>query len=165
MSKYKNFLKVIYALRKVTYWIIMVLFMVMFLIVTTNVFMRKLFNSPIAWAGELSRYTFIGIIFLGAVVAMKEKGHIGMEFIVETFPAKIRDNIIFVMNLLVLFFLAVFVVAGIRLVILNIDAKSSAMGLSMAIPYASLPLGGIGMFIELLPQVLGISDEEEEASQ
>lgn len=163
MSKYKIFLKVIYALRKATNWIIMVLFMIMFLIVTTNVFTRKLFNSPIAWAGELSRYTFIGIIFLGAVIAMKEKGHIGMEFIVESFSTKIRDKIVFAMYLLVLFFLAVFVIASIRLVILNVDVKSSAMGLSMAIPYASLPLGGIGMFIELLIQILGISGEKEEA--
>ncbi len=88
---------------------------------------------------------------------------IGMEFIVESFSTKIRDKIVFAMYLLVLFFLAVFVIASIRLVILNVDVKSSAMGLSMAIPYASLPLGGIGMFIELLIQILGISGEKEEA--
>ena len=49
-------------------------FMVLMTVVTImNVFARYFFNAPMEWAEEFGRYTFIWLVFTGAVVATKAK--------------------------------------------------------------------------------------------
>jgi len=52
-------------------------FMVLMSVTTfANVLARYFFNSPIQWAEELARYSFIWVVFAGAVVCTKRKRHI-----------------------------------------------------------------------------------------
>lgn len=48
------------------------LLILMSLTTISNVLARYLFNYPLAWAEEFSRYTFIWVVFLGAVVCSKQ---------------------------------------------------------------------------------------------
>jgi len=58
--------------------IIMVIFLaIMVVLVFGNVVLRYGFNSGLAVSDELSRWLFVWITFLGAVVAMKEGTHLG----------------------------------------------------------------------------------------
>ncbi|MCK4259176.1 MAG: TRAP transporter small permease [Halanaerobiales bacterium] len=68
--------------------IILILIVVMFLIVGMNVFSRYVLNSSLGWADELSRFIFIWISFLGAVLAYVDNEHIGLDFIVEKMPSQ-----------------------------------------------------------------------------
>ena len=55
-------------------------FMVLMSLTTfANVVARYFFNSPIQWAEEFSRYAFIWVVFMGAVVCTKHKRHIGID--------------------------------------------------------------------------------------
>lgn len=158
----KKIISVINGARKMLNVIIIIIFLVMFSIVTINVLARYLFNSPIPWAGELSRYSFIAIIYLGAILALKDKAHIGLDLIIEYFPEKVRKGIDIVSKILVLIFLVIFTYVGIRMVVNNVNTKSSAMLIPMAIPYAVLPIGGIGMLFELIIDFLGIENKCKE---
>ena len=62
----------------------------MFLATVANVVARYLFNSPIQWAEEFSRYAFIWIVFLGAVVCTKHKRHIGIDSLVKILPGHVQ---------------------------------------------------------------------------
>ena len=152
----RKMIDIINSIRKILNSVIILIFLVMFGIVTINVLARYIFNAPIPWAGELSRYSFIGIIYLGAILAMKDEAHIGLDIIIEYFPIKLREIVDFISKVLILIFLAVFIYMGTRMSLNNINTKSSAMLISMAIPYAVLPIGGLGMFVELLINLLGI---------
>jgi TRAP-type C4-dicarboxylate transport system permease small subunit len=67
------------------------LFMVlMFLATFANVVARYFFNSPILWAEEFSRYAFIWVVFLGAVVCTKHKRHIGIDSVVKALPSHVQ---------------------------------------------------------------------------
>ena len=67
------------------------IFMVlMFLATFANVVARYLFNSPIQWAEEFSRYAFIWVVFLGAVVCTKHKRHIGIDSAVKALPGHVQ---------------------------------------------------------------------------
>ncbi len=67
------------------------IFMVlMFLATFTNVVARYIFNSPIQWAEEFSRYAFIWVVFLGAVVCTKHKRHIGIDSVVKALPGHVQ---------------------------------------------------------------------------
>lgn len=162
MNKNKSkIISAIYGARNLLNIVIIAIFLMMFSIVTINVFARYLFNSPISWAGELSRYSFIAIIFLGAIIAQRDNAHIGLDIIVEYFPEKLKGIIEFIFRILILIFLFVFVYVGIIMTIKNLNIKSSAMLIPMAIPYAVLPIGGLGMFFEQLISLLEIEDDSK----
>jgi TRAP-type transport system small permease protein len=65
------------------------IFMVlMFLTTFSNVVARYFFNQPIMWAEEFSRYSFIWVVFLGAVICTKRKRHIAIESLVQVMPQR-----------------------------------------------------------------------------
>jgi len=47
-----------------------------------NVFLRYAFNSGIQVSEELSRFFFIWLVFIGAIIAMREGKHLGMDALV-----------------------------------------------------------------------------------
>ncbi|PKM66843.1 MAG: hypothetical protein CVU95_09580 [Firmicutes bacterium HGW-Firmicutes-2] len=155
-------MKWIYKTRKALDGLIIIIFILMFSIVTINVIARYFFNNPIPWAGELSRYSFIAIIYLGAILAFRDKGHIGLDIIVDYFPEKLKKIIEGVSKLLVGIFLVVFIYVSLKTALNNINTKSSAMLISMAVPYLALPIGGLGMLCELIIDVLKIEEKSKE---
>lgn len=54
----------------------------MVVLVFGNVVLRYIFNSGITITEEVSRWMFVWVTFLGSVVALKERGHLGTEFLV-----------------------------------------------------------------------------------
>ena len=55
-----------------------------------NVVARYAFNYPIMWAEEFARYTFIWVVFLGAVVCTKHRRHIVIDSLMLALPARLR---------------------------------------------------------------------------
>ena len=56
----------------------------MVLMVFGNVLLRYAFNSGIQVSEELSRFFFIWLTFIGAIVAMRDGSHLGMDNFVTT---------------------------------------------------------------------------------
>lgn len=59
---------------------------VMVVLVFGNVVLRYGFNSGISVSEELSRWLFVWITFLGAIVAVKEQGHLGTDILLNRLP-------------------------------------------------------------------------------
>ena len=55
----------------------------MVLMVFGNVVLRYVFNSGIVVSEELSRFFFVWLTFIGAIVAVREGTHLGMDNVVE----------------------------------------------------------------------------------
>jgi TRAP-type C4-dicarboxylate transport system permease small subunit len=55
-----------------------------------NVAGRYGFNNPIPWAEEFSRYAFIWLGFIGAVLCTKHKRHICIEVVVVFLPRRVQ---------------------------------------------------------------------------
>jgi TRAP-type C4-dicarboxylate transport system permease small subunit len=79
----------------------------MFLATFSNVVARYFFNSPIMWAEEFSRYSFIWVVFLGAVVCTKRKRHIVVESLVLVLPGSMQPVFHLLVDLLILGLMAV----------------------------------------------------------
>ncbi|MGN0715176.1 MAG: TRAP transporter small permease, partial [Anaerovoracaceae bacterium] len=58
-------------------------FAIMLALLLIQVFCRYVLTMPLAWAEELVRYTYIGVSFTGAIVAVRERSHIGIDIIVS----------------------------------------------------------------------------------
>ena len=62
--------------------LLVALLAVMVVMVFGNVVLRYGFNSGITVSEELSRWAFVWMTFLGAIVAIKENGHLGTDMLV-----------------------------------------------------------------------------------
>src|SRR5215216_7284315 len=72
------------------FWLLKVLIAlflaIMVVLVFGNVVLRYVFNSGIAVSEEVSRWLFVWLTFLGAIVALKEHGHLGSDMLVSRLP-------------------------------------------------------------------------------
>lgn len=59
------------------------LLLAMVLMVFGNVVLRYVFNSGIVVSEELSRFCFVWLTFIGAVVAMRDGTHLGMDAVLR----------------------------------------------------------------------------------
>jgi TRAP-type C4-dicarboxylate transport system permease small subunit len=75
---------------------------VMGIMVLGNVILRYVFNSGIEYSEEVSRFIFVWITFIGAVVALKEGLHLGMDTLVQRMPPKLRKICFWLSQLLML---------------------------------------------------------------
>ena len=77
------------------FWLLKVLIAlflaIMVVLVFGNVFLRYAFNSGITVSEEVSRWLFVWLTFLGAIVAMREHGHLGVDSLVKR-PADHRQE-------------------------------------------------------------------------
>jgi TRAP-type C4-dicarboxylate transport system permease small subunit len=64
-------------------WTIGVILAVMVVLVFGNVVLRYALNSGITLSEEMSRWLFVWMTFLGAIVALKEHGHLGTDMLVS----------------------------------------------------------------------------------
>jgi TRAP-type transport system small permease protein len=58
----------------------------MVVMVFGNVVLRYGFNSGLDFSEELSRFFFIWITFLGAIIALREKAHLGLDTLIRGLP-------------------------------------------------------------------------------
>ncbi|MBF4102763.1 TRAP transporter small permease subunit [Gallibacterium anatis] len=63
---------------------------IMIALVFLNVILRFFFNSGLVWSEELSRYVFVYVVYLGAIVAMKENSHLGVDTFIKNIPEKLK---------------------------------------------------------------------------
>lgn len=66
--------------------LIVVSLVAMVFMVFGNVVLRFTMNSGILISEEMSRYCFIWLTYIGAMVAMREKGHLGVDTLVKHLP-------------------------------------------------------------------------------
>ena len=67
--------------------IVMVLCMVVMLVmVFGNVVLRLAFNTGIDLSEEIPRYAFVWMTFLGAIVGMRRRAHLGVDILVQALP-------------------------------------------------------------------------------
>ena len=73
-------------LFKVIEFVLAALLLGMVIMVFGNVVLRYVFNSGIDVSEELSRIFFVWLTFIGAIVAMHEGSHLGMDALVTKLP-------------------------------------------------------------------------------
>jgi len=123
---------------------------IMTVIIILQVFMRYLFLYSLSWSEEVARYLMIWVSFLGASLALKYGFHIGVEFVINRIPEKMRGWVNLIAKMGILIFLIYFTIGGFRVSWAVRDQDSPALLFSMASAYLSAPVGGFFMIIQLL---------------
>ena len=109
----------------------------MVVLVFGNVVMRYGFNSGITVSEELSRWLFIWGTFLGALVALREHGHLGMDLVVSRLPPGGKRACLVLSHALMLGIVGMLAKGGWEQVRINWDVAAPTTGWSMAIVHSA----------------------------
>ena len=110
---------------------------IMVVLVFGNVVLRYGFNSGITLSEEVSRWLFIWGTFLGAIVALREHGHLGVDMVVAKLPPWGKKVCLVIGHLIMLFMVVLFFQGSWEQAKINWDVAAPASGAPMAIVYAS----------------------------
>jgi TRAP-type transport system small permease protein len=147
----------------------------MVVLVFGNVVLRYGFNSGFTVSEELSRWLFVWMTFLGAVVALHEGTHLGTDTLVSRIPLAGQKVCFVVGHLLMLFICWLLFKGAWDQVVINLTTTSAAMEASVAIFYACglvLSVSGGVILVHHLwrlatgqlsnDELIGIRESEEE---
>jgi TRAP-type C4-dicarboxylate transport system permease small subunit len=138
---------------------------IMVVLVFGNVVLRYAFNSGITVSEELSRWLFVWLTFLGAVVAIKEHGHLGTDMLVSRL-GKTGKKVCLVLSQLAMLYVTWLLFQGsLTQAQINADVQAPVTGASVAIFYASgvffAVSAGLLLLRELIRTLTGqVKDEE-----
>lgn len=118
-------------------WTIALVLAVMVVLVFGNVVLRYAFNSGITVSEELSRWLFVWMTFLGAIVALKEHGHLGTDMLVSRLPAWGKKLCLVLAQLLMLWATWLLFTGGLAQARINLEVEAPVSGASVAIFYAA----------------------------
>ena len=108
---------------------------VMVVLVFGNVVLRYAFNSGITVSEEVSRWLFVWLTFLGAVVAFKERAHLGTDMLVSRLPPIGRKACLVLGQALMLYICWLVFKGSWDQARINWDVAAPVTGASMAIFY------------------------------
>jgi TRAP-type C4-dicarboxylate transport system permease small subunit len=131
--------------------LIVVCMVAMVIMVFGNVVLRYGFNSGIDVSDELSRYCFIWLTYIGAMVAMREKGHLGVDTLVKHMGLGGKKACLFLSEALMLGCNVLFFMGTWEMHALQVSNVSPVLGLSMIWVY------GIGYVVGAIMGIMNLN--------
>ena len=133
--------------------LIVAVFALLVLNVLWGVFSRYILGDQARWSEELARLLMVWLAFLGAVLALLQKEHLGLDVLVlKLHPDAQRFALIAVQLVVLLFALLVLSYGGAQLTFQRWEAGQTlpALGVSKAWFYLAIPMSGILMSLVTL---------------
>ena len=123
---------------------------VMVLLVFGNVVLRYTFNSGITVSEELSRWLFVWLTFTGAVVALRDHGHLGTDVLVSRLRAGGKKVCLLLAQLAMIYVSWLLLQGSWAQMVINAETEAPVTGASVGIFYASGVLMGASAIAILL---------------
>ncbi len=137
----------------------------MVVMVFGNVVLRYGFNSSIAVSEELSRWLFVWLTFLGAIVAVRRRLHLGSDLVIARLPRAGKRACFVVSRLLMIYMCWLMGRGAWQQTMINWDTTSAVMQASVAWFFATGVLfavvAGAMLLMELWKLFTGRLPDEE----
>jgi TRAP-type C4-dicarboxylate transport system permease small subunit len=132
---------------------LMVLFLAaMVVMVFGNVLLRYGFNSGITMSEELSRWLFVWMTFLGALVALRKHAHLGTDTVIARLPVVGKKICLGATHVLMFYLCWLMLQGSWKQTLINWGSTSAVMEASMGYFYAS------GVFFSVFALVFVFND-------
>ena len=125
----------------------------MVVLVFGNVVLRYGFNTGITVSEELSRWAFVYVTFLGAIVAMREHAHLGVDSLVKRLPPLGKKICLVVSLLLMLFATWLFLQGSWEQTKINLGNAAPVSGMPVGIVYAAGIIFSVSVLFILLAEL------------
>ena len=130
-------------------WLLICIFGSMVVLVFGNVVLRYGFNSGIVFSEEASRFMFMWLTLIGALIVMKDHGHLGMSSVVDRLGERGRRVCRFTADLLTLVCCLLLAHGTWKQVIIGMDDHAPVTGIPMGIVQSALFISSVGMALVL----------------
>lgn len=147
----------------------------MVVMVFGNVVLRYGFNSGITVSEELSRWLFVWMTFLGALVALRRHAHLGTDSLVARLPVAGKKLCLGASHLLMLYLCWLMFRGAWEQTVINWEATSAVMQVPKGLLYGAGVFFAVFAFLFLLAdfwrlvsgqlseaELIGVADSEEE---
>lgn len=133
--------------RKLTNILVTALFALLVVIVFVQVVCRVA-GVSFPYADELSRYTFVWLIYLGGTITIRSGINITFDVILDALPRPAWKVVFTIVTLVSCAFLVMAVALGVNLAWVNRVQVSSVVKLNMGMVMLAIPVGSLLMFFE-----------------
>src|SRR5262245_59134961 len=153
------------ALGKALNVVLVLLLAAMVVLVFGNVLLRYAFDSGITVSEEMSRWLFVWMTFLGAVVALKEHAHLGTDVLVSRLGLAGKKACFILGHGLMLYACWLVFAGSLEQTRINWDVQAPVTGASVAIFYATgmvfAASAAVLLLVELVRVVSGRASEKD----
>lgn len=139
---------------RVLEWLMLAALAGMVVLVFGNVVLRYAFNDSITVSEELSRWLFVWMTFLGAIVALKEHGHLGSDMLVGRLGPKGQRACLVIGHLLMIYCSWLLLKGSWQQSVINWDVEAPVTGWSMAIVYGSGVVFAVSTLLILVRELI-----------
>lgn len=115
----------------------------MVVLVFANVVLRYAFGEGITFSEEFSRWLFVWLTFFGAIVAMKEHTHLGMDSVISRLSVTGKKVAYVLSHLLMIMCVVLLLTGGWEQTLVNVQTKAAATGLSVSLFYGIIMVFGV----------------------
>ena len=155
-------MKFIEPIRKVTNTIVVALFALVVLVVSTQVFSRFVIHLSIRWADELSRFAFVWIVYIGGAITIRDGRNVCFDLFLEAQKGKRWKLMFSVVTLISLAFLVMMTILGALVCKAELTESSPIMRWPMAVVCMCIPIGGTLMVLEEICYYFEHKDDKDE---
>jgi TRAP-type transport system small permease protein len=143
--------KAIHYFFKLLEFLVVACMVAMVIMVFGNVILRYAFNSGITVSEEMSRYCFIWLTYIGAMVAMRDGAHLGVDTLIKKLPLNGKKACFAISQSLMLFCNVLFLMGTYQMHNLQVTNISPVVGISMIWVY------GIGYVVAIVMGIFNIN--------
>jgi TRAP-type transport system small permease protein len=150
----KKFNDLFFRLAEIT---LVLMLSAMVIMVFGNVVLRYGFNSSIISSEELSRFLFIWITFLGAVVTLRENAHLGLDSMVRKLSLRGKKIAFGMSNVMMLGCCALMFYGTFKQHSINATTRSAVVELPMSWVYGVGYVASIAMGLIILGKLVRLA--------
>jgi TRAP-type C4-dicarboxylate transport system permease small subunit len=146
-------------------WLLKIIYLIMLIIATAQVFFRYVINVSISWSQDLLTYMLIWSVFIGISLAVKKRRHIKVELVFVIFSKKVQfflqvlSNLAFMVFCVIISYFSLFKIY--KLIFINPQISEST-GLPMWLIQLAVPLGLMLSLYRLIMDTLLLFKERKE---
>jgi TRAP-type transport system small permease protein len=136
----------------------------MVVLVFGNVVLRYGFNTGITVSEEVSRWLFLWMTFLGAVVALREHAHLGTDMLISKLPRAGKLACLVIAQVAMIYVTWLLLQGSWSQTVINLEVEAPVTGASVAIFYgAGVFFGGAALVILVLDLLRTLSGRMSDA--
>ena len=134
-------------------WLLVALLGVMVVLVFGNVVLRYGFNSGITFSEEVSRFLFIWVVFVGAVLTLRDNAHLGVQMLTKKLPLGGKKICKLVSDVATLACCVLLSIGGWQIIKLNMVNIAPISGIPIGVVYMACLFCSVGMGVLLIGSI------------
>jgi len=163
LKSYSRFLDKLELIEKI---FLAVILSIMVIVMIYQVVLRYVFSASNAWSEELARYLFIYNVMIAAAIATRSNSHLQVDFLINLLKPKMKSFFTVGATTVGMVFLLFLFKYSITLCHTALNNISAGLKISMAIPYACIPIGVALMLLTsievIAKQIVNIKELKKE---